>query len=207
MKGGFARKRKLGKALSGGLLSQLLEGTGNTISNADRARLQAMMGSAGAGAGAAAALGGSGNSISNADMARIQELLGSMTSPQPKTDRQLMQFEDGGKVKKPKKYTGPLPKPKPKMTPIEKFTGKRSVNKSLSEEEKKYIGDKMAGKVVEKMKKGGAAVPSEFKGFSKLPEAVQVKMDPVAAKKYNGGGEVRGMGRAYMGASRKAKIR
>jgi hypothetical protein len=32
-------------------------------------------------------------------------------------------------------------------------------------------------------------------------------MDPVAAKKYNGGGEVRGMGRAYMGASRKAKIR
>ena len=59
----------------------------------------------------------------------------------------------------------------------------------------------------EEMKKGGAAVPSEFKGFSKLPEAVQVKMDPVAAKKYNGGGEVRGMGRAYMGSSRKAKIR
>ena len=79
-------------------------------------------------------------------------------------------YKDGGDVK----YKGPLPKPKPKMTPIEKFTGKRSVNKSLSEEEKKYIGDKMAGKVVEKMKKGGA---------------------------------VRGMGRAYMGASRKAKIR
>ncbi len=106
-----------------------------------------------------------------------------------------------------KKYTGPLPKPKPKPTFIEKVTGKRSKIKPMSKEEEKYIGDKMAGKVVEKMNKGGAAVPSEFKGFSKLPEAVQVKMDPVAAKKYNGGGAVRGMGRAYMGSSRKAKIR
>ena len=115
--------------------------------------------------------------------------------------------EDGGKVENPKKYKGPLPKPKPKPTFIEKVTGKRSKIKPMSKEEEKYIGDKMAGKVVEKMNKGGAAVPSEFKGFSKLPEAVQVKMDPVAAKKYNGGGAVRGMGRAYMGSSRKAKIR
>ena len=37
---------------------------------------------------------------------------------------------------------------------------------------------------------GGAAVPNEYKGFSKLPEAVQMKMDPVAAKKYDAGGEV-----------------
>jgi len=35
---------------------------------------------------------------------------------------------------------------------------------------------------------GGQAVPNEYKGFSKLPEAVQMKMDPVAAKKYAGGG-------------------
>jgi hypothetical protein len=35
---------------------------------------------------------------------------------------------------------------------------------------------------------GGAAVPNEYKGFSKLPEAVQMKMDPVAAKKYAEGG-------------------
>jgi hypothetical protein len=164
MKGGFSRKNKkgLGGALSGGLLGQLSQESGKTISNADRARLQAM------------ARQDSGKSISDADRERIEHFLGRIESPRPKTDRQLMQFEDGGKVKKPKKYKGPLPKPKPKMTPIEKFTGKRSVNKSLSEEEKKYIGDKMAGKVVEKMKKGGA---------------------------------VRGMGRAYMGASRKAKIR
>ena len=35
---------------------------------------------------------------------------------------------------------------------------------------------------------GGAAVPNEYKGFSKLPEAVQMTMDPVAAKKYAEGG-------------------
>ena len=37
---------------------------------------------------------------------------------------------------------------------------------------------------------GGQAVPNEYKGFSKLPEAVQMKMDPVAAKKYQEGGPV-----------------
>ena len=37
---------------------------------------------------------------------------------------------------------------------------------------------------------GGAAVPKEYKGFSKLPEDVQMKMDPVAAKKYAEGGDV-----------------
>ena len=37
---------------------------------------------------------------------------------------------------------------------------------------------------------GGQAVPNEYKGFSKLPEEVQMKMDPVAAKKYQEGGPV-----------------
>ena len=122
-------------------------------------------------------------------------------------------FEDGGKVKKSKKYKGPLPKPKP--TKVE-----RLLNKRVKGEKGPYIPkigdlnemgpmiiDNKTGKQVKRLNKGGAAVPSEFKGFSKLPEAVQVKMDPVAAKKYNGGGEVRGMGKAYMGSSRKAKIR
>ena len=40
-----------------------------------------------------------------------------------------------------------------------------------------------------KMKEGGA-VPPEFKGFSKLPEEVQMKMNPQAAKKYKNGGAV-----------------
>jgi|LULI01.1.fsa_nt_gb hypothetical protein len=35
---------------------------------------------------------------------------------------------------------------------------------------------------------GGAAVPNKFKGFSKLPEEVQMKMNPALAKKYEEGG-------------------
>ena len=30
---------------------------------------------------------------------------------------------------------------------------------------------------------GGQAVPNEYKGFSKLPEEVQMRMDPAAARK------------------------
>ena len=104
--------------------------SGNTISDADRARLQAIK--------------GSGKSISNADMARIQKLLGSMKSPQPKTDRQLMQFEDGGKVKKPKTTPKPktLPKPKPKIG-------------DLNEMGPIYT-DTKTGKKVKRMENGGA---------------------------------------------------
>jgi len=76
-----------------------------------------------------------------------------------------------------KKYTGPLPLPKP--TPIERFTGVRSVNKPTNAEEQERIGNRMAKK---------------FKKSKK-------------AQRYEEGGAVRGMGRAYMGSSRKAKIR
>lgn len=54
---------------------------------------------------------------------------------------------------------------------------------------------------------GGGAVPKQYKGFSKLPEAVQMKMDPAAARKYEDGGAVRGMGRAYQGKPRTCKVR
>ena len=43
----------------------------------------------------------------------------------------------------------------------------------------------MAGKMKE-----GEEVPAKFKGFSKLPEEVQMKMNPQAAKKYKNGGAV-----------------
>ena len=49
---------------------------------------------------------------------------------------------------------------------------------------------------------GGEAVPAKFKGFSKLPESVQQKMDPSLAQKYEAGGAVgscRGMGAALRG--------
>tara|TARA_R110002126_G_scaffold13093_1_gene55716 strand:+ start:410 stop:1249 length:840 start_codon:yes stop_codon:yes gene_type:complete len=50
-------------------------------------------------------------------------------------------------------------------------------------------GMKYGGKV-KKMKVGGEAVPSKFKGFSKLPEGVQQKIDPKLASKYEMGGKV-----------------
>ena len=55
---------------------------------------------------------------------------------------------------------------------------------------------------VKGFKDGGEAVPAKFKGFSKLPEKVQQKMDPDLAQKYEKGGAVgscRGMGAAMRG--------
>ena len=46
-------------------------------------------------------------------------------------------------------------------------------------------------KKAKKMEEGGP-VPSKFKGFSKLPEAVQEKMNPSLAKKFGDGGSVKG---------------
>ena len=78
----------------------------------------------------------------------------------------------------------------------------------------KAKGKRFGGKV-KKMKLGGEAVPSKFKGFSKLPEGVQQKIDPKLASKYEMGGKVeeyggggkvkggkmscRGMGKALRG--------
>lgn len=41
------------------------------------------------------------------------------------------------------------------------------------------------------MKVGGEAVPPKFKGFSKLPESVQQKMNPELAEKFGMGGDVK----------------
>ena len=41
--------------------------------------------------------------------------------------------------------------------------------------------------------------PSKYKGFSKLPEAVQQKIDPELAKTYSNGGMVKSNGRARGG--------
>ena len=67
--------------------------------------------------------------------------------------------------------------------------------------------------IATRMESGGA-VPAKFKGFSKLPEDVQEKMNPTLAKKFekggpvkmgSGGGVCRGMGAAR--ASGKFKLR
>ena len=64
------------------------------------------------------------------------------------------------------------------------------------------------------MEGGGEAVPSKFKGFSKLPEEVQKKMDPALAERFedggavkmgSGGGVCKGMGMARAGG--KFKVR
>ena len=52
------------------------------------------------------------------------------------------------------------------------------------------LGMKRGGEV-QKMEAGGAAVPKKYKGFSKLPEKVQEKIDPDLAQKYEKGGEVK----------------
>ena len=86
----------------------------------------------------------------------------------------------------------------------------------------KFIKNKKDGGLAEAIEKvkakemetGGEAVPKKFKGFSKLPEAVQEKMDPTLAKKFedggpvkmgSGGGVCRGMGIARAGG--KFKLR
>ena len=52
------------------------------------------------------------------------------------------------------------------------------------------LGMKRGGEV-QKMEAGGAAVPKKYKGFSKLPEKVQEKIDPSLAQQYKKGGAVK----------------
>ncbi len=70
-----------------------------------------------------------------------------------------------------------------------------------------FIRDGIEMKPAPKKMEDGGAVPKKYKGFSKLPERVQQKIDPDLAGKYEKGGVVRGMGRAYAGGSRPVKIR
>lgn len=81
--------------------------------------------------------------------------------------------------------------------PRKKFT---DLGRGISDADRKKIIDLMG------MEDGGA-VPKKYKGFSKLPERVQQKINPDLAGKYEDGGEVRGMGRAYQGKPRGCKIR
>ena len=76
------------------------------------------------------------------------------------------------------------------------------------------LRDAIAKVKAKEMEKGGEAVPSKFKGFSKLPEEVQKKMDPALAERFedggpvkmgSGGGVCKGMGIARAGG--KFKIR
>ena len=185
-------------------IQELMKDTGKSISDADRNKIQRIVGMSDGSPSMrirdqlVRSLQETGKSISDSDMRRIGAMLGRQ---KPKG------MDEGGKVKKPKT----LPKPKPKI-------GDRN-------EMGPIYTDTKTGKKVKRLNKGGGLnaaidrvkkaqgmenggeVPKKFKGFSKLPEKVQIKMDPIAAEKYENGGAVRGMGRAYMGAPRKVKIR
>jgi hypothetical protein len=68
----------------------------------------------------------------------------------------------------------------------------------------KYIKELKKPLVVEPVKpikkKDGGVVPDKYKGFSKLPEKVQTKIDPALAKKYkNGGAVMAGRGTKFKG--------
>ena len=97
----------------------------------------------------------------------------------------------GGEAKKVKpreEMDIPKPKMRPKKDP---FRADKTViiNEDFSKAVAKANED--AIKKAKKMEEGGP-VPAKFKGFSKLPEAVQEKMNPSLAKKFGDGGSVKG---------------
>jgi len=104
-------------------------------------------------------------------------------------------MEEGGNV--------PKPKMRPKKDP---FRADKTV--ILNEEFSKKVSkaNEEAMKKAKKMEAGGE-VPAKFKGFSKLPEAVQEKMDPDLAKKFGMGGSVKGKGSKMMCRGRGAAIK
>ena len=112
----------------------------------------------------------------------------------------------GGEAKKVKpreERNIPKPKMRPKKDP---FRADKTViiNEDFSKAVAKANED--AIKKAKKMEEGGP-VPAKFKGFSKLPESVQQKMDPVLAKKFGMGGSVKGKGGKMMCRGRGAAIK
>ncbi len=97
-----------------------------------------------------------------------------------------------------KKAAEQISKRKDTKNPLSKFMldfQEKQLNKNTT---KKY-----GGKVVKK-KEGSKVAPSKYKGFSKLPEKVQQKMDSGLAKQYMSGGKVARQVKGY-GKARKPK--
>ena len=140
-------------------------------------------------------------SSSRALMKRKENLRRRLKILEPK----IKGFEEGGDVAKPKA--------KPKN--FKKTVEKQKRDKAIASGDM-TIGDfnemtpsmmqdfyKNASKV-KKMELGGEAVPSKFKGFSKLPEGVQQNIDPKLASKYKYGGKVKKM--KYGGSAKGGKM-
>ena len=139
-----------------------------------------------------------GRTISDADMMRIDSMLGTLFGESGRTisdaDRARIGSRLGGMTPR-KRRMGMKPKGK-KMGQAISDVDLARVAAMMGATDRQLMG----------MEDGGE-VPKKFKGFSKLPEDVQQQMHPTLAAKYEDGGEVRGMGRAYMGKPRKVKIR
>ena len=129
-----------------------------------------------------------------------------------KLEPKIKGMKDGGlaeaieKVKaKEMKEGGNVPKLKmrPKKDP---FRADKTV--IINEDFSKAVAkaNEEAMKKAKKMEEGGP-VPAKFKGFSKLPEAVQEKMNPTLAKKFGDGGSVKGKGSKMMCRGRGAAIK
>ena len=149
--------------------------------------------------------------MSEKDLNKFMELekqLDNLIKNPSGTSRELMKKKDAIRSKMKKlepgvrgmEDGGDVPKPKAKPKNFTKTVQKQKRDRAIASGDM-TIGDfnemtpsmmedfyKDASKV-KKMKFGGKAVPSKFKGFSKLPEGVQQKIDPKLASKYEMGGE------------------
>ena len=175
--------------------------------------------------------GKTGGTISVEEMDKIMRKVGIESGvfekPVNKKDGGLMEAIDKVKAKEMKTGGEATPKPKTvKQAIVDKVRerAKASVVKGSKGPKLTKTGKQIVQSVEKdfpelfkratKMETGGEAVPKKFKGFSKLPEAVQEKMDPTLAKKFekggpvkmgSGGGVCRGMGAARAGG--KFKLR
>ena len=113
----------------------------------------------------------------------------------------ILKMKDGGGVTKGKSIKAKISK---KGVPAQS-------GKPLAKGQKIIMIDDIP---ITSKKEGGEAVPAKFKGFSKLPEEVQKKMDPALAERFedggpvkmgSGGGVCKGMGIARAGG--KFKVR
>lgn len=90
-----------------------------------------------------------------------------------------------------------------------KFEGRRKFLKKIVGKKDGGLMEAIDKVKAQEMSGGGEPVPPKFKGFSKLPEEVQEKIDPKLATKFEFGGDVKGKkGRMMcrgMGIARKNK--
>jgi hypothetical protein len=111
---------------------------------------------------------------------------------------------------KPKKMEKGGPAAPVMSDEVKEIRKKKRKERNASRERTEMPSKKMREDMAKGYKDGGEAVPKKFKGFSKLPEAVQQNMDSGLANKYRYGGEARnsgsqgscrGMGSAMRGGS------